>query len=145
MNRLEDKHVVFLKQCADKPQKTHESDLPVEDLEQMVKESLLIKYGGVTNRYSISRYGTQYVKERISNGKDVGPVLPEMRAAAVKYVMSHGHDKQNAEALVDEWGVNYLLEAQAKEVRANQQVVGQRDIQIPRNEQGVPEIRFRKS
>ena len=143
MNRLEDEHIQFLRQCAEKPLKVHESDLPIEDLDQMVKESLLIKYGsGVRTKYSISRFGVQYVKERLST-KDA-PVLPEMRAAAVKYVMSKGHDEKAADAIISEWGVPYLLESEARETRAFSQHVGQRDVVVPRNEQGVPEIRFRK-
>lgn len=143
MNRLEDKHIEFLRQCAEKPLKVHESDLPIEDLDQMVKENLLIKYGaGLRNKYSISRYGTQYVKERLST-KDA-PVLPEMRAAALKYVMSKNYDEADANDLIAEWGVPYLLDAEAKEMRAFSQQVGQKDVAIPMNAQGKPEIKFRK-
>jgi hypothetical protein len=137
MLKLEEKHHEFLKLCAEKPNKVHESDLPAEDLEQMVQEGLIIKYGGVRTKFAIARYGTQFVKEQITGN---GPVSPEITELAVKYVMSKGYSKAAAQQIVTEHGANYLLKEQAAELRSS----GQKEVKIPVNAQGLSEIRFRK-
>jgi hypothetical protein len=135
MNRLEKHHIDFLRTCAAKPNSIHALPLDVLhiDADAMAAEGLLVKYQKPTGRfYAIARYGAQYVKEISEPG-------PELTDLAVKYVMSKGFEEDKAKEIVEQHGVNNVLQSQADEMRQG----AQREVTIPTNAQGVPEIKYK--
>lgn len=131
MDRLGDVHLAFLRECAAKPRSTHLSDLPVEELQQMVDERLLIKYSTRGGSYAITPGGSQFVKTLGAS--------PELKKIAVDFVKSKGFNEEEAIRVVEEHGAERVLKAQ------DPGATGQREIVIPTNEQGKPEIKARKS
>lgn len=136
MDRLGPEHLEFLTQCSLKPNKIHESALPPAELDQMSREGLLIKYGGTKPRYAISKGGAQFVKDQQSRGS---MIHPEIRALAIKYVLSKGYEQEAAEVIVDKQGANEILRVQADELRQGTQ----KEVKIPTNDLGAVEIKFR--
>ncbi len=140
MNKLEAKHMEFLRRVAAKPNSIHPlGDMPIADADAMANEGLLIKYNKSTGPwYSIGRYGAQYVKEHLTAGDS-----PELKALAIAYVKSKGYEEEGAaEKIVEHEGVDLILRSQAEEIRQERQ--GQKEVSIPMNEQGKPEIKFHK-
>ncbi len=137
MNKLEAKHMEFLRRVASKPNSIHPlGDFPVAEADAMAAEGLLVKYNKATGPwYSIGRYGAQYVKEHL-----VGGDSPEMRKLAEAYVVSKGYTEEAAVEIVDREGVETILRSQAEEMRQGTQ----KEVQIPMNEQGKAEIKFHK-
>jgi len=139
MNRLEEKHIEFLRRVASKPNSIHPlGELPMVDADAMAAEGLLIKYNKATGPwYSIGRYGAQYVKDHLTSNDS-----PELKALAVAYVKSKGYEEEGAaEKIVEREGVETILRSQAEEIRQERQ--GQKEVSVPMNERGVPEIKFR--
>ena len=130
--------IELLKRCAAKPNSIHEpGEASITDADQLANEGLLIKYNKPLGpMYSIGRFGAQYVKENFSpNGS------PEMRKLALAYVVGKGYSEEQAEEIVDTEGVEKILLTQAEELRSGTQ----REVQVPLNERGEPEIKFRKA
>lgn len=136
MDRLGKEHLDFLIQCATSPNKTHSSELPVAELQQMANEGLLIRYGRSEFKYAISKQGSQFVKEQQARGQ---MIHPEIKTLAVKYVVTKGYEEEAAQKIVDEQGANEILRIQAEEMRQG----AQKEVKIPTNEKGMPEIKFR--
>lgn len=137
MQHLGIEHLEFLRKVATKPNSIHPlEDISMEDADTMAIEGLLIKYNKPTGPfYAIGRFGAQYAKEH------AGP-SPEMRELAIKYVKSKGYEEEGvAEEIVDREGVEKILFSQAQELRHG----GQRDIQIPTDDKGNTDIKFKKS
>jgi hypothetical protein len=137
MDRLEQKHIDFLRICAEAPNRIHQlpEDVSQMDADAMANEGLLIKYNRPTApQYAIARYGSQFVKEHST-------ASPEMRKLAIAYVMSkiEGGSEEDAEKIVNENGVETILRTQAEEMRHG----SQREVKVPTNELGAPEIKFR--
>lgn len=137
MDRIEQKHIDFLRTCAASPNKVHSLPLDIDTMEgdALAQEGLLIKYSKPTGaKYSIGRYGTQYVKESYGAIES-----PDMIKLAVDYIIGKGYSEEDAIASVKQHGVEKVLEAQAIEMRQGTQ----REVKVPINEQGQPEIKFR--
>lgn len=137
MNKLEQKHINFLRSCAAKPNSIHALPKEVDfmDADAMAKEGLLVKYNKPTGpQYAIGRYGAQFVKE----GFGVS-ISPEMTKLAVDYVTTKGYTKEAAEKVVIENGVELILQSQAEEMRRGTQ----REVVVPLNDQGKPEIKYK--
>lgn len=139
LQTLGPKHVEFLRKVASKPNSIHPlGDMNQADADAMANEGLLIKYAKAAGpMYAIGRYGVQYVKEHgMANPNDI----PEMVKLAVDYVKSKGYTEEGAaEKIVEQEGVEKILLTQAEELRNSRQ----REVSIPLNEQGKPEIRFK--
>lgn len=136
MDRLEEKHLEFLRLCASQPNKIHESDLPPAELDQMANEGLLIRYGGVKVRYCISKYGVKLVKDMIARKELVDPKAKEQ---ALDYVKSKGYEKAVAEKIVEDHGAEVILKSKSEESALETQ----REVKIPTNAQGKPEMKFK--
>lgn len=131
MDRLEKKHIDFLRLCAGTPNRTHSSDLPFDDLRKMVDEGLLIQYNRIPVAYAITKVGASVAKTFGAS--------PEIIDLALKYVQSKGFDESAAKGIVEEHGAESILQSQATELRQ----IGQKEITVPINEQGKPEIKYR--
>ena len=135
MDKIEQNHLDFLRKCAGKPNSIHELDETITqaDADQMAQEGLLIRYNKPLGpMYCIGRYGSQYVKE-------AGQPGVEMTKLAVKYVVSKGYSEEAAVVIVADNGVDTILKSQAEEMRQGTQ----REVKVPMNAQGNPEIKFR--
>lgn len=131
------KHYEFLRQCADKPQKCHSTDtISPLDLEEMVKDGLLIKYNRLPLAFAITPYGSRVAK----NNPDT--TSPELVKLAVEYVISRGYSRDAADQIVQEHGAEAILKSQAEERKLTQK--GQQEIKVPLNEQGKPEMKFKQ-
>jgi hypothetical protein len=131
MDTLGKDHIDFLRQCASTPNKVHSSDLPFDDLRKMVDEGLLIQYSRVPVAYAITKIGVQVAKTFGAS--------PELIKLATDYVQSKGYDESAAKGIVEEHGAESILQSQATELRQT----GQKEITVPINELGKPEIKYR--
>lgn len=137
MDRLEDKHVEFLRQCLELPHKIHESNLPKPDLDQMVKEGLLIQYNKPEGtRYCISKAGA-------SVARSYGP-SKELIEIAIDYVISRGYEREAAESIVAKEGAEKILKSKA-EFAKEELGTGQKEVTVPLNAQGGTGMTFKKS
>ena len=139
LQTLGPKHIEFLRKVASKPNSIHPlGTMNQADADAMAHEGLLIKYAKAAGpMYAIGRYGAQYVKEHGAVKPDESP---EMKALAIAYVKDKGYtDEGVAEKIVAEQGVEKILFTQAEEIRQGRQ----REVTIPLNEQGKPEIRYK--
>jgi spore maturation protein SpmB len=134
MNKLEQYHIDFLRVCATKPNNIHAQpeNISSQDADIMCAEGLLIKYTKPTGRfYAIGRYGAQFIKEL---GNDT-----EMTKLAINYVISKGYEESAAQEIVTKEGVESILRTQAEEMKQGTQ----REVTVPTNALGKPEIKFR--
>lgn len=137
MDRLEERHIDFLRTCATEPNRIHPltENINVIEAEDLVREGLLIKYVRVDGtKYAIARYGAQYVKELYGSNDS-----PDLKKLAIDFVITKGYSEANAIELVEQVGANAILKSQADEMRQN----SQREVTIPLNEQGKPEIKYK--
>lgn len=137
MNRIEQRHIEFLRLCASNSNKVQPlpADVPIMEADALVTEGLLIKYNKPNGpHYAIGRYGSQYVKETYS-----APESPDMKKLAVDFVVSKGYEPEAAETIVENNGVEVILNSQAEELRKGTQ----REVTVPMNEQGLPQIKFK--
>jgi hypothetical protein len=138
MDRLEQRHIDFLRTCAGSPNKIHSLPDNVTEMEAnaMATEMLLIRYNKIPGKaqYAIGRYGAQFVKEGYGATES-----PDMIKLAIDYIMGKGYSEAEAMASIGQHGVEKVLEAQAMEMRQG----SQREVKVPLNEQGKPEIKFR--
>lgn len=137
MDRLEQKHIDFIRTCAEKPMSIHTLPISISPMEAdaIANEGLLIRYARPTgNRYAIGRYGAQFIKEGYGASES-----PEMKKLAVDFVVSKGYEEPAATKIVAEHGVEYILKSQADELREGTQ----KEVKIPTNAQGKAEIKFK--
>lgn len=135
MNRLENQHIEFLRICANAPNQIHPKppNVSAEDLNQMVQESLLIPYfKPAGTMYAISKNGSSVIKSM--NTPSV-----EMRHLARQYVLSKGVPEEYVDGVIDQHGVENILKSQAEEMNNGRQ----KEVNIPTNEFGAREIKFR--
>lgn len=138
MEKLEQKHINFLRTCAEKANKIHNvpEGVSIEDADAMAAEGLLIRYNRIpAPMYCIARYGTQFVKEFGASD------TPEMRKLAVAYVMTKGYEEEAADKIVTENGVAVILDTQAQEMRKGTQ----REVQAPTDANGNVDLKFKQS
>lgn len=136
MERLEQKHIDFLRTCAASPNRVHSlpEGIDQEDANQLANEGLLVKYNKALGpQYSIARYGAQFVKEFGATE------TPEMRKLAVDYVVSKGYSPDAAEEIVTREGVGTILYSQAEELRKG----NQREVQPPTDANGNVKMQYK--
>jgi hypothetical protein len=128
MNVLEQEHIDFLRKCAAEDKTTHEAPegMPQDDLDQMVREGLLIEYSGVQKRYTITTGGARLAQSYGSS--------PELEKIAIEWAMSKGYDRETAERVVKENGAEVILRSKAEELNDGK---GQREVTM-RTEGGKP-------
>lgn len=120
MNALGPVHILFLRQCAAEDKHTHEAPKTIEkaDLDQMVREGLLIEYRGVNgNRYTCTQSGSRLA---LSFGDH-----PELEKIAVAYLVGKGYDEAQALEVVQANGAELVLRAKKQEEAPSS---GQREV-----------------
>ena len=134
MKRLEQKHIDFLRKCAG-ANTTQVPDEPIDkaDLDQMVKEGLLIEYRGIETRYTVTQNGSRFAR-------DFG-ASPELEKIAIEYVKSKGYSQEAAEKIVKENGAEVILKSKQQEDGPTE---GQRGLRVPTDDMGKPAMKFYK-
>lgn len=136
MERIEQKHVDFLKLCADTPNRIHKvpEGMDPADASALSVEGLLIQYnkpGGA--QYAITGDGSRFIQSFGATD------TPEMVKLAVAYVMTKGYDEEAAQTIVKDNGCAIILKSQVEEESGNRQ----REVKLPTDANGNTRMQFR--
>lgn len=129
MDRLGPIHINFLRTLAAEDKHTHEApkSIQINDLNQMVREGLLIEYAGVqAKRYTVTQLGARLAHSYGDN--------PELEKVAIEFVKSKGFNQADAERVVKENGAEIILRTKKDEEGGGS---GQKEINM-RTEGGKP-------
>ena len=136
MHVLEQKHIDFLRHLTDNDKVTQPAPEEIEekDLNQMVREGLLIEYGGLQKRYTITQNGARVARSYGGNG--------ELEKIAVKWVMSQGATAEEAQNALKQYGAEQLLRFKKEQEGGGS---GQKEVNMKVGESGRVEFKAFKS